>query len=118
MVITKCCFLLIQLQRCACVKAHSERSRQSLLPLVIALRSFKIYLVVRGTLLESPFYSPPGNPKGNPDSHFLDTLEGPDNAANPSRNMRGTFNSRLCCTDQDAVKVDYEMVVPEGGKYP
>jgi hypothetical protein len=71
-----------------------------------------------GTLLESPFYSPPGNPKGNPDSHFLDTLEGPDNAANPSRNMRGTFNSRLCCTDQDAVKVDYEMVVPEGGKYP
>jgi len=58
------------------------------------------------------------HPKGNPDSHFLDTLERPDNAANPSRNMRGTFNSRLCCTDHDAVKVDYEMVVPEGGKYP
>jgi hypothetical protein len=49
---------------------------------------------------------------------FLDTLERPDNAANPARNMAGTFNSRLCCTDQDAVKVDYEMVVPQGGKYP
>ena len=58
------------------------------------------------------------HPKGNPDSHFLDTLERPDNAGNASRNTRGTFNSRLCCTDQDAVKVDYEMVVPEGGKYP
>jgi hypothetical protein len=58
------------------------------------------------------------HPKDNLDAHFLDTLERPDNAANPSRNMAGTFNSRLCCTDQDAVKVDYEMVVPEGGKYP
>jgi hypothetical protein len=58
------------------------------------------------------------HPKGNIDSHFLDTLERPDNAANPSRNLAGTFNARLCCTNQDAVKVDYEMVVPEGGKYP
>ena len=59
------------------------------------------------------------HPKHNPDSLFLDTLERPDNAANPSRNASGsTYNSRLCCTDQDAVKVDYEMVVPEGGKYP
>ena len=44
--------------------------------------------------------------------------ERPDNAANPSRNMAGTFNSRLCCTNQDTVKVDYEMVVPQGEKYP
>ena len=58
------------------------------------------------------------HPKDNPDSLFLDTLERPDNAANSSRNMRGTFNSRLCCTDRDAVKVDYEIVVPEGAKYP
>ena len=58
------------------------------------------------------------HPKDNLDAHFLDTLERPDNAANPARNMAGTFNSRLCCTDQDAVKVDYEMVVPDGGKYP
>jgi hypothetical protein len=58
------------------------------------------------------------HPKDNPDGHFLDSLERPDNAANPSRNASGTFNSRLCCTNQDAVKVDYEMVVPEGGKYP
>jgi hypothetical protein len=58
------------------------------------------------------------HPKNNLDSHFLDSLERPDNANNPSRNMAGTFNSRLCCTNQDAVKVDYEMVVPEGGKYP
>jgi hypothetical protein len=58
------------------------------------------------------------HPKDNLDSHFLDTLERPDNAANPARNMAGTFNSRLCCTNQDAVKVDYEMVVPQGGKYP
>jgi hypothetical protein len=58
------------------------------------------------------------HPKDNPDSRFLDTLERPDNAANSSRNMPGTFNSRLCCTDRDAVKVDYEMVVPEGAKYP
>ena len=58
------------------------------------------------------------HPKDNPDGHFLDTLERPDNAANPSRNTPGTFNSRLCCTNQDAVKVEYEMVVPEGGKYP
>ena len=58
------------------------------------------------------------HPKDNLDAHFLDTLERPDNAANPARNMAGTFNSRLCCTDQDAVKVNYEMVVPQGGKYP
>jgi hypothetical protein len=58
------------------------------------------------------------HPKTNLDAHFLDTLERPDNAANPARNMAGTFNSRLCCTDQDAVKVDYEMVLPDGAKYP
>ena len=58
------------------------------------------------------------HPKDDLDAHFLDTLERPDNAANPSRNMAGTFNSRLCCTNQDAVKVDYEMVVPQGEKYP
>ena len=46
----------------------------------------------------------------NPDSRFLDTLERPDNAANPSRDVR----SRLCCTDKDAVKVDYELVLPAG----
>ena len=50
----------------------------------------------------------------NPDSRFLDALERPDNAANPSRDVR----SRLCCTDKDAVKVDYELVLPAGGKYP
>jgi hypothetical protein len=58
------------------------------------------------------------HPKSNLNAHFLDTLERPDNATNPARNMAGTFNSRLCCTDQDAVKVDYEMVVPDGAQYP
>ena len=57
------------------------------------------------------------HPKDNLDAHFLDTLERPDNAANPARNMAGTFNSRLCCTDQDAVKVDYEMEVPQGENF-
>ena len=26
--------------------------------------------------------------------------------------------SKSCCTDKDAVKVEYKMVVPEGAKYP
>lgn len=54
------------------------------------------------------------HPKGGPDSSFLDNLERPDNASDPSRDKR----SRLCCTDKDAVKVDYEMMVPAGGRYP
>jgi hypothetical protein len=53
------------------------------------------------------------HPKDNSDGAFLDMLERPDNAAHPSRDMK----SRLCCTDQDAVKVDYELVLPAGGKY-
>jgi hypothetical protein len=61
---------------------------------------------------------PHEHPKENRGAHFLDMLERPDKGANPARNMAGTFNSRLCCTDKDAVKVDYEMVVPDGGKYP
>jgi hypothetical protein len=54
------------------------------------------------------------HPRDNSDSQFLDTLERPDNAANPSRDP----HSRLCCTNKDAVKVDYELVLPSGGKYP
>jgi hypothetical protein len=53
------------------------------------------------------------HPTNNSDGRFLDMLERPDNAAHPSRDMK----SRLCCTDQDAVKVDYELVLPVGGKY-
>jgi hypothetical protein len=29
-----------------------------------------------------------------------------------------TKKSKSCCTDKDAVKVEYKMVVPEGAKYP
>ena len=54
------------------------------------------------------------HPKDNSDNQFLDTLERPDNAANRSRDP----HSRLCCTNQDAVKVDYELVLASGGKYP
>src|SRR5258708_18123265 len=56
----------------------------------------------------------PEHSTDNPDRRFLDMLERPDNATNLSRDMR----SRLCCTDKDAVKVDYELVLPAGGKYP
>ncbi len=84
---------------------------------VARLVSFGIAAVFAFMAYASPAFSHE-HPKDNPDRHFLDRLERPDNADNPSRNTLGTFNSRLCCTDQDAVKVDYEMVVPEGGKYP
>jgi hypothetical protein len=51
------------------------------------------------------------------DSEFLNTLERPDNHKNPSRSTRGTHNSLLCCTDQDAVKVKYR-VERGGAQYP
>jgi hypothetical protein len=28
------------------------------------------------------------------------------------------IDRKSCCTDKDAVKVEYKMVVPEGAKYP
>jgi hypothetical protein len=51
------------------------------------------------------------------DGEFLNTLERPDNYKNPSRRSRGTHNSLLCCTDQDAVKVKYR-VEPGGSQHP
>ena len=51
------------------------------------------------------------------DSDFLNKLERPDNDKNPSRRLPGSRNSHLCCTNQDAVKVQYR-VEREGGQYP
>jgi hypothetical protein len=48
------------------------------------------------------------------DRKFLDALQRPDNRPDDRRDKK----SKSCCTDKDAVKVDYRMVVPEGGKYP
>jgi hypothetical protein len=48
------------------------------------------------------------------DRWFLDNLQRPDNRPDDRRDKK----SKSCCTDKDAVKVDYKMVVPEGAKYP
>ena len=48
------------------------------------------------------------------DGKFLDNLQRPDNR--PDERFDKT--SKSCCTDKDAVKVEYKMVVPEGAKYP
>ena len=48
------------------------------------------------------------------DRKFLDNLQRPDNRPDE----RPDRKSKLCCTDRDAVKVDYKMVIPEGAKYP
>jgi hypothetical protein len=47
------------------------------------------------------------------DRKFLDNLQRPDN-----RPDEHDQKSKSCCADKDAVKVEYKMVVPEGGKYP
>jgi hypothetical protein len=53
------------------------------------------------------------------DSEFLNTLERPDNHKHPSRGKApgSTSDARLCCTDQDAVKVKYR-VERTSGEYP
>jgi len=51
------------------------------------------------------------------DSDFLNKLERPDNDKYPSRRLPGSLNSHLCCTNQDAVKVQYR-VERQGGSYP
>ena len=48
------------------------------------------------------------------DRKFLDNLQRPDNRPNERPDQK----SKLCCTDKDAVKVEYKMVIPEGAKYP
>jgi hypothetical protein len=48
------------------------------------------------------------------DRKFLDNLQRPDNRPDERFDQK----SKSCCTDKDAVKVEYKMVVPEGGKYP
>ena len=48
------------------------------------------------------------------DRKFLDNLQRPDNRPNERYDKK----SKLCCTDKDAAKVEYKMVVPEGAKYP
>ena len=48
------------------------------------------------------------------DRKFLDNLQRPDNRPDDRRDKK----SKSCCTDKDAVKVEYKMVVPEGAKYP
>ena len=48
------------------------------------------------------------------DRKFLDNLQRPDNRPDERYDKK----SKLCCTDKDAVKVEYKMVVPEGAKYP
>jgi ABC transporter substrate binding protein len=49
------------------------------------------------------------------DREFLNTLERPDNHKNPSRKSPATHNSLLCCTDEDAVKVQYRVEREPGG---
>src|SRR3954469_2613386 len=48
------------------------------------------------------------------DRKFLDNLQRPDNRPDDRRDKR----SKSCCTDKDAVKVEYKMVVIEGDRYP
>ena len=48
------------------------------------------------------------------DRKFLDNLQRPDNPSNDRRDKK----SKLCCTDKDAVKVQYKMVIVQGSKYP
>jgi hypothetical protein len=48
------------------------------------------------------------------DRKFLDTLQRPDNRQNERRDAK----SKLCCTDKDAVRVEYKMIIGEGEKYP
>ena len=48
------------------------------------------------------------------DRKFLDNLQRPDNRPDDRRDKK----SKSCCTDKDAVKVEYKMVVPDGAKYP
>jgi hypothetical protein len=48
------------------------------------------------------------------DRKFLDNLQRPDNRPDDRRDKK----SKSCCTDKDAVKVEYKMVVPEGDRYP
>jgi len=48
------------------------------------------------------------------DRKFLDHLQRPDNRPNE----RIDEKSKSCCTDKDAVSVEYKMVVLEGAKYP
>jgi hypothetical protein len=48
------------------------------------------------------------------DRKFLDNLQRPDNRPDDRRDKK----SKSCCTDKDAVKVQYKMVVADGAKYP
>ena len=48
------------------------------------------------------------------DRKFLDNLQRPDNRPDDRRDKK----SKSCCTDKDAVKVEYKMVIAEGAKYP
>ena len=48
------------------------------------------------------------------DRKFLDNLQRPDNRPDE----RFSQKSKSCCTDKDAVRTEYKMVIPEGTKYP
>ena len=48
------------------------------------------------------------------DRKFLDNLQRPDNRPDDGRDKK----SESCCTEKDAVSVEYKMVVPTGAKYP
>jgi hypothetical protein len=48
------------------------------------------------------------------DRKFLDNLQRPDNRPDE----RFSEKSKSCCTDKDAVRTEYKMVIPEGTKYP
>jgi hypothetical protein len=48
------------------------------------------------------------------DRKFLDSLQRPDNRPDERFDQK----SKSCCTDKDAVKVEYKMIIHEGEKYP
>lgn len=65
-------------------------------------------------LLPSVFAHEHTNAVPQIDRKFLDHLQRPDNRPNE----RFDKKSKSCCTDKDAVRVEYKMVVLEGAKYP
>ena len=65
-------------------------------------------------LLLSPLVFAHENAAPEIDRKFLDNLQRPDNRPDDRRDKK----SKSCCTDKDAVKIQYKMVVPDGAKYP
>jgi hypothetical protein len=60
-------------------------------------------------LLLSPLVFAHENAAPEIDRKFLDNLQRPDNRPDDRRDKK----SKSCCTDKDAVKVEYKLVVPD-----